>query len=284
MQAIICRNDGSPDVLKYGEIEKPTAEANEVLIKVRAASVNPLDGFPLFVARTTHRVSWLLKPKATRLGADVAGEVEAVGRNVTQFKPGDAVFGACQGAFAEYVCAVEDKLALKPANISFEDAAAVPVAAITALQGLRDQGHIQPGHKVLIQGASGGVGSFAVQIARCFGAEVTAVCSTPNLDAARSMGADHVIDYSQEDFTQNGHRYDLILAVNGYHAIRDYRRALSPRGTYVAAGGSMAQIAQALLLEAKVTSLIRSAALFEFGWKAYAKSHRISEVYMLTMR
>jgi len=197
MKAIVYSNYGSPDVLKCEEIEKSTAGDNEVLIKVRAASVNPLDWFFMTGPPIVRILPGLRKPKVTRLGVDVAGQVEAVGRNVTQFKPGDEVFGACRGAFAEYVCAVEDKLALKPANISFEDAAAVPVAAITALQGLRDKGRIQPRHKVLVDGASGGVGTFAVQIAKSFGAAVTAVCSTRNVDTARSIGADHVIDYTR---------------------------------------------------------------------------------------
>ena len=248
MKAILCHAYGSPDVLKCEEIEKPTAGDNEVLIKVRAASVNPLDGFPLLVARVARRTAGLLKPKPTRLGADLAGQVEAVGRNVTQFKPGDQVFGVCRGAFAEYVCATEDKLALKPANISFEDAAAVTVAAITALQGLRDKGDIQRGQKVLVDGASGGVGTFAIQIAKSFGAEVTAVCSPRNVDTARSIGADHVIDYTQADFTQSGQHYDLIMAANAYHSIFNYRRALSPDGIYVMVGGGWIQILQALLL------------------------------------
>jgi NADPH:quinone reductase-like Zn-dependent oxidoreductase len=194
----------------------------------------------------------LLKPNKTIPGAAVAGRVEAVGSDVTQFKPGDEVFGdlsACGfGAFAEYVCAHENALALKPANATFEVAAAIPLAAVTALQSLRDKGHIQPGQKVLINGASGGVGTFAVQIAKSFGAEVTAVCSTSKLDMVRSIGADHVIDYTREDFTQNGQRYDLILAANGYHPIADYKRALSPKGTYVVTGGPMAALFQAMLL------------------------------------
>jgi NADPH:quinone reductase-like Zn-dependent oxidoreductase len=250
MKAIVYHNYGSPDVLECEEIEKPTAGGNEVLIKVRAASVNPLDwhfmrGTPYFVRILTG----LRKPKITRPGADVAGQVEAVGRNVTQFKAGDEVFGVSRGAFAEYVCAVEDKLALKPANISFEDAAAVPVAAISALQGLRGKGRIERGHKVVVDGASGGVGTFAVQIAKSFGAEVTAVCSTRNVDAARSIGADHVIDYTREDFTQSGQRYDLIIAANAYHhSIFDYRRALSQDGIYVMVGGGGVQILQVMLL------------------------------------
>jgi NADPH:quinone reductase-like Zn-dependent oxidoreductase len=190
----------------------------------------------------------LRTPKDKRIGVDAAGEVEAVGRNVTQFKPGDQVFGVCRGAFAEYACATEDKLARKPPNISFEEAAAVPVAAITALQGLRDKGRIMPGQRVLVDGASGGVGTFAVQIAKSFGAEVTAVCSTRNIDMARSLGADHVIDYTREDFTQSGRRYDLILGANAHHSIFDYRRALTQDGIYVVVGGDLARIFQAMLL------------------------------------
>jgi NADPH:quinone reductase-like Zn-dependent oxidoreductase len=196
-------------------------------------------------------VGGLLKPKNPILGADVAGRVEAVGTNVRQFQPGDEVFGYLSKyggrTFAEYACAGETEIALKPVNLSFEQAAAVPLAAITALQGLRDEGNIQPGQKVLIQGASGGVGTFAVQIAKSFGAEVTGVCSTRNLDMVRSLGADHVIDYTKENFTRNGQRYDLILAVNGYHPISAYLRALSPEGIYVVAGGSMVQLFQAML-------------------------------------
>ena len=194
----------------------------------------------------------LLKPKNTILGADVAGCVEAVGRNVRQFRPGDAVFGDVfglgSGSLAEYVSVPEGALALKPSNVSFEEAAAVPVAAVTALQGLRNQGHIQPGQSILINGASGGVGTFAVQIAKAFGAEVTAVCSTGNLEMAHSIGADHVIDYTKEDFTQNGRKYDLILAANGYHPLSAYRRALTLHGIYVFAGGLPAQVFQSLLL------------------------------------
>ena len=240
---------GPPDVLQFMEVPTPTPKDDEVLIRIRAASVNPLDwhfmrGEPFFIRLM---FGGLLKPKVSRLGVDVAGQVEAVGRNVTQFKPGDEVFGACRGAFAEYVCATEDKLALKPANISFEDAAAVPVAAITALQGLRDKGRIQRGHKVLVDGASGGVGTFAVQIAKSFGAEVTAVCSTRNVDTARSIGADHVIDYTREDFTQSGQRYDLIMGANAYHSTFEYRRALSQDGIFVGAGGGSQSLPSMLL-------------------------------------
>jgi len=250
MRAITYTEYGSPDVLRFTDVAKPAPKDNQVLIKVRAASVNALDwrmmrGKPLF-ARLM--IGGLRKPKLTRPGVDVAGQVEAVGKNVTQFKPGDEVFGACRGAFAEYVCVIEDKLALKPANISFEAAAAVPVAAISALQGLRDEGRIRRGQKVLVDGASGGVGTFAVQIAKSFGAEVTAVCSTRNVDTARSIGADHVIDYTREDFTRSGQRYDLIIAANAYHSIFDYRRALRPKGVYVMAGGGGVQMLEGMFL------------------------------------
>jgi len=252
MKAIVYTEYGSPDVLHLKEVVKPTPKDNEVLVKVHAVSANAADVHLLradpFLIRLS---SGLLKPKNTILGSDVAGRVEAVGGNVKQFKPGDEVFGDISGCgwggFAEYVCAREDALVLKPANSSFEEAAAVPMAAVTALQGLRNKGQIQPGQKVLINGASGGVGMFAVQIAKAFGAEVTAVCSTRNLDIVRSIGADNVIDYTREDFTQNGQHYDLILAANGYRSISDYRRALSPMGIYVTTGGSMAQLSEVML-------------------------------------
>jgi len=252
MKAIVYTEYGSPDVLQLKDVEKPVPADDEVLIKVRAASVNAADLHYLRADPFPIRLmSGLLKPKNTLLGADVAGRVEAVGKGVTQFQPGDEVFGdlsaSGRGSFAEYVCARENALVLKPANITFEQAAAAPMAAVTALQGLRNNGHIQPGHKVLINGASGGVGTFAVQIAEALGAEVTAVCSTRNLALARSLGADHVTDYTQEDFTQSAQRYDLILAGNGYHPISDYRRTLSPAGTYVTTGGSVAQMSQAML-------------------------------------
>jgi NADPH:quinone reductase-like Zn-dependent oxidoreductase len=234
MKAIDYHNDGSLEVLKCEEIEKPTAVDDEVLIKVRAAAVNPLDyhllGHP-FIRRI------LSKRKIKRPGRDVAGEVEAVGSKVTQFKPGDEVFGACGGAFAEYTCAPETELVTKPDNVTFEQAASVPVAAITALQGLRDKGQIQSGQKVLINGASGGVGTFAVQIAKSFGAEVTGVCSTRNVEMVRSIGADQVIDYTLEDFTKSGQRYDLVLDCFANRPLSAYRRALNPRGRYVGVGG-----------------------------------------------
>ncbi|MFZ1085020.1 MAG: NAD(P)-dependent alcohol dehydrogenase [Terracidiphilus sp.] len=238
MKAIVYERYGPPEVLQFKELAKPAPADNEVLIKVRAASVNPLDWhFMRGEPWPIHLMLGLRKPKEIRLGVDVAGVVDAVGKDVTQFKPGDEVFGGCRGAFAEYVNAKEDTLALKPASLSFESAAAVPIAAITALQGLRDTGKIKPGQKVLVDGASGGVGTFAIQIAKAFGAEVTAVCSTRNLDQARSLGADYVIDYTREDFTRNGQRYDLIFGANAYHSIFAYRRALRPGGTCVKAGG-----------------------------------------------
>jgi NADPH:quinone reductase-like Zn-dependent oxidoreductase len=252
MKAIVYTKYGSPDVLEFKEVAKPTPKDDEVLIKVIAVSVNAADLHLLradpFLIRLS---SGLFKPKNEILGSDIAGRVEAVGRNVQQFKPGDEVFGDISaggwGGFAEYACARADALVLKPANISFEEAAAVPMAAVTALQGLRKKGKIQSGQKVLINGASGGVGTFAVQIAKSFGADVTAVCSTENLDRMRSIGADQVIDYTQEDFTQNGRGYDLILAANGNRSISDYERALSPNGTYVTSGGSMSQLSQAMI-------------------------------------
>jgi len=257
MKAIVYHNYGSPDVLKREEIEKPTASDDEVLIKVRAASVNPLDwhymrGTP-YIVRIK---AGLRKPKVTRLGVDVAGQVEAVGRNVTQFKPGDEVFGACRGAFAEYVCASEGSLVLKPTNVTFEQAASVPVAAFTALQGLRDKGQIQPGQKVLINGAAGGVGTFAVQIAKSFGADVTGVCSTRNVEMVRSIGADRVIDYTQEDFTKSRQRYDLILDCVGNHSLSAFRHVLNPKGTYIIVGGPVGSMIG--LLARWITALVLS--------------------------
>lgn len=247
MKAILCTRYGPPKTLQLTEVAKPTPADHEVLIKIRAASVNPVDRI-FRVPYILRLLTGLRKPRDARVGRDMAGQVEAVGKNVTRFKSGDEVFGVCRGAFAEYGCAIEGKLALKPGNRSFEEAASVPVAALTALQGLRNKGQIQPGHKVLIDGASGGVGTFAVQIAKAFGAEVTAVCSMKKMDTARSLGADHVMDYAQQDFTKSGQRYDLILAANAYHSIFAYRRALVPRGIYVLAGGGGFQILQGMLL------------------------------------
>jgi NADPH:quinone reductase-like Zn-dependent oxidoreductase len=241
MKAIVSARYGRPEeVLAIKEVDIPTPKDNQVLVRVRAASVNPadwhlLEGKPL-LARFMG--SGLLRPKTNRPGSDIAGTIEAVGSGVKQFQTGDDVFGSCSGGFAEYACAREDHLVLKPANLSFEEAASVPVAAITALQGLRDKGQIKAGQKVLINGSSGGVGTFAVQIAKSFGAEVTGVCSTSNLDMVRSIGADHVIDYTREDFTKQEERYNLILGVAGYHSIFAYRRTLTANGIYVFIGAS----------------------------------------------
>ena len=250
MKAIVYTKYGSPDVLQLKEVEKPTPKDDEVLINIHAASVNAYDWHfltaDIFLIRLMG--GGLFKPKNTRLGADMAGQIESVGKNIRQFQPGDSVFGMVKGAFAEHTCAPESALALKPVNTSFEEAAAIPMAAITALQGMRDEGQIQAGQKVLINGASGGVGTFAVQIAKSFGAEVTAVCSTRNLEQAQSIGADHVIDYTKENFTKNGQQYDLVFAANGYHSLSAYKRALTPKGIYVMAGGTITQIFQSMLM------------------------------------
>ena len=246
MKAIVYHNYGSPDVLELAEIAKPTVKDDQVLIKVRAAAVNPHDwhfltGTPL-LARL---MAGLLKPKDKVLGVDVAGRVEAVGANVKQFKLGDEVFGSSRhGCFAEYVCVPEAHVALKPASMSFEEAAAIPLAALTALQCLRDHGQIQAGQRVLINGASGGVGTFAVQIAKSFGAKVTGVCSTRNLELVRSLGADQVVDYTQEDFAQTGQRYDLIFDAARKRSFSDCKRALGPQGIYVTT-----EISPALVLQ-----------------------------------
>jgi NADPH:quinone reductase-like Zn-dependent oxidoreductase len=242
MKAIVYCDYGVPN-LKLQDIEKPTPADDQLLVKVRAASVNPLDWH--YVEGTPYMMRalgvGLRKPKDTRLGVDFAGSVEAVGKNVTKFKVGDEVFGGKTGAFAEYVCVREPRaVASKPANITFEQAASVPIAAITALQGVRDKGKVQPGQKVLINGASGGVGTFAVQIAKSFGADVTGVCSTRNLDMVRSLGADHVIDYTKEDFTKGSERYDVIIDNVANHSLLECRRALKPNGIYVLIGGGSA--------------------------------------------
>jgi NADPH:quinone reductase-like Zn-dependent oxidoreductase len=253
VQAIVYTQYGPPDVLRLTDVAQPTPKDNDVLVKVHAASVNAGDWHLLrgdpFVARLS---SGLRRPKHTILGADIAGQVVAIGRRVTQFRVGDAVYGdvsGCgSGGFAEYLCAPETVLALKPAKLTMEHAAAVPMAAVTALQGLRDKGRIQAGQQVLINGASGGVGTFAVQIAKSFGAEVTAVCSTRNIAMARSLGANHVIDYTEEDFARLPERYDLILAANGARTLADYRRVLKPKGRCVISGGAGSQIAGAMFL------------------------------------
>lgn len=240
IKAVVYRCYGSPDVLEFADIEKPTPADDEVLVKIHAASVNPLDwhymrGSP-YIMRL---MSGLGAPTETRLGVDYAGTVEAVGGKVTLFKPGDAVFGAWTGAFAEYVNTREDRaIVLKPANMTFEQAASVPIAALTALQALRDKGQVKPGQKVLINGASGGVGTFAVQIAKSFGAEVTGVCSTRNVEMVRSIGADHVFDYKEEDYTKSGQRYDLIVDMVGNHSPLANQRVLNPEGTLVLVGGA----------------------------------------------
>jgi len=242
MKAAIYTRYGPPEVVQIEDVEKPVPNDNGVLIKVRAASVNPYDwhfmrGLPYLI----RLMAGFRKPKVTRLGADVSGQVEAVGKNVSQFKPGDEVFGACSGpfsgAFAEYACTPESALVLKPANVTFEQAASVPIAALTALQALRDKAKTQWGHKVLVNGAAGGVGTFGVQIAKSFGAEVTAVCSARNIEMVRSIGADHVIDYTQQDFTKSAQRYDIILDNVGNHSLSACRRVLNPKGILVTAGG-----------------------------------------------
>ena len=263
MKAIAYHEYGSADVLKYEEVEKPVPKADELLIKVRAASVNPLDwrlmeGNPRFL----RLFFGLRKPRLGRPGVDVAGDVEAVGRNVTQFKPGDKVFGGCSGAFAEYACTTASKLAMKPDNVTFEQAASVNVAGLTALQGLRDKGKIQPGSKVLINGAAGGVGTFAVQVAKSFGAHVTGVCSTGNVEMVRSIGADEVIDYTLQDFTTSdltsNQRYDLILDCVGNHSFSACRRVLNPNGRLVGIGAPH-DVKMLALLAPMIKDLVLSA-------------------------
>jgi len=239
LKAITYHTYGSPDVLEFQEVDEPVVNDDEVLVRVRAASANPRDWHLMRGLPSIMRLRFgLRRPTSSLLGSDMAGRVEAVGKNVTRFRPGDEVFAhVLAGGFAEYTCVSEDFLGLKPANLTFEQAAAVPLAALTALQGLRDQGRIQPGQKVLIIGASGGVGTFAVQLGKSFGAEVTGVCSTRNVDMVRSIGADHVIDYTQEDFTRSGQRYDLILQLAGTRSPSDCRRALTSKGTLLLSSG-----------------------------------------------
>ena len=263
MKAIVYQGFGSLDILRCEEIDKPIPGDDEVLIKVRAASVNPLDwklmkGGP-FILRLLLGVG---KPKIRRPGVDVAGQVEATGRNVTQFKPGDDVFGTCRGAFAEYatsrsVPGMKSVLVIKPVKVTFEQAASAPVAALTALQGLRDKGRIQQGQRVLINGAAGGVGTFAVQIAKSFGANVTGVCSTSNVEMVRSIGADQVIDYTQQDLTKSGHRYDIVLDCVGNHSFSEWRRVLNPKGILVGVGAP-ADVPLSRLLAGLIGALVRS--------------------------
>ncbi len=260
MRAIEYTRFGPPlQVLRCVDVPMPVPGPGEVLVRVHAASVNALDW------RLMQGKPWIARPLlrrarragAIRIGVDLAGEVEAVGAGVTRFQRGDAVFGSSRGAFAEYACTSEDRLAAKPANVGFAEAAAVPVAAITALQGLRDLARLRPGQQVLVDGASGGVGTFAVQVARALGAGVTAVCSTRNVAIARSIGADHVLDYIREDFLQDARRYDVVFAANAHRSLFDYRRVLRPGGVHVMAGGGLPQIAQAFLLAPLLSRLTR---------------------------
>jgi NADPH:quinone reductase-like Zn-dependent oxidoreductase len=261
MKAIVQNDYGSPDVFELKEIDKPVGKENDVLVRVHAAALHAGDYFTMRGVPYLVRMSagWP-KPKNYVPGYDVAGQVEAVGKNVTRFQPGDEVFGACQATCAEYVCAAEGKFAPKPANLTVERAAAIPTSAVAALRGLRDAGKVQPGQKVLINGASGGVGTFAVQIAKAFGAEVTGVCSTRNVDMVRSIGADHVIDYTQEDFTQTGQRYDLILDNVASRSFSDLRRALTPQGIIIPNSGhsGMGYIIKAFVRSAFVRQQGRS--------------------------
>ena len=251
MKAIVQNGYGSPDVFELKEIDKPVVKDGEVLVRVRAAALHAGDYFVMrgvpYLARIA--AGWP-KPKNYIPGYDVAGHVESVGKNVELFQPGDEVFGSYQGTCAEYVCAGESKFVLKPPNLTFEQAAAVPTSGIAALRGIRDAGRVRPGQKVLINGASGGVGTFAVQIAKAFGAEVTGVCSTRNMDMVRSIGADHLIDYTREDFTKSGQRYDLILDNVANHALADCRRALAPQGIHIPNSGhaGMGYIIKALVV------------------------------------
>ncbi len=274
MKAIIYTKYGPPDVLQFKEVEKPSPKDNEVLVKVYAASVNVEDLDYLRGTAWSVRFLGPLKPKYKILGFDIAGRVETVGRNVKQFQPDDEVFGDLfsygLGAFAEYACVPEKALVLKPDSMTFEEAATVPSRAIIALQGLRDKRQIQPGQKVLINGAGGGVGPFAVQIAKSFRAEVTGVDSTKKLGMLRSIGADHVIDYTQEDFTKNGQHYDLILDIAAHHSIFDYKRALSPNGIYAIVGGSKATIFQTVFL-GPLISMIGSKKMGLMMWKPNKK-------------
>ena len=273
MKAIVYSKYGSPDVLELKEVEKPTPKDNEVLVKVLAASLNAPD-LDYLRGRFFARFQGLFKPKYKILGSDIAGRVELVGENVKQIQPGDEIyvnsFECGFGAFAEYVCVPENLLMLKPASITFEEASTLPSSAIIALQGLRDKRQIQPGQKVLINGAGGGTGTFAVQIAKYFGAEVTAVDSTKKLDMLRSIGADHVIDYTQEDFTKSGQRYDMIFDVVASHSTFDYKRALSPRGIYIVVGGSTARLFKNVFLGPLIT-IIGSKKMCFAGWKTNKK-------------
>jgi NADPH:quinone reductase-like Zn-dependent oxidoreductase len=239
MKAIVQQRYGRPDVLELREVDTPVPEPDQVLVRVHAASVNPVEWYGVTGPYFARLGNGLRRPKDSTVGADLAGRVEAVGRDVTEFRPGDEVFGVSGSSWAEYACASPARLARRPANLSFEEAAAVPVAGVTALQALRDKGSVQAGQKVLINGASGGVGTFAVQIAKSFGADVTGVCSSRNVELVRSLGADRVIDYTQEDFTKSGERHDLMLDIAGSRSFFDFRRVLTPEATVVLVGGRM---------------------------------------------
>ena len=271
MKAIVYCEYGSPDVLKFEDVEKPVPNDNQVLIKVRAASLNALDAYMIRDAWLNRLIFGLRKPRDMRLGRDVAGVVEAVGKNVTEFKPGDEVFGVCRGALAEYGCVSERGLVVKPANVTFEQAASIPIAGLTALQGLRDKGKVQPGQKVLINGATGGVGTFAVQIAKSLGAEVTAVCSTRNVDLVRSIGADHVIDYTKEDFTKSDRRYDVIFDNVANHSFGERRRVLNPKGICVLAGMGGAGVKQSEAMGRIVGNLFIARGLSSFTNQKFAQ-------------
>jgi NADPH:quinone reductase-like Zn-dependent oxidoreductase len=239
MRAIVHERYGRPNVLELRDVDKPTVEDNQVLVRVHASSVNPVEWYGVTGFLPARFGNGLRSPEDSSVGADLAGKVEAVGRDVTKFQPGDEVFGVSGSSWAEYTCARADRLAPKPAGLSFEEAASVPVAGMTSLQALRDKGKVQPGQKVLINGASGGVGTFAVQLAKAFGAEVTGVCSTRNVEQARSLGADRVVDYTKEDFTKLDERYDLMLDIAGSRSFLDFRRVLTPEATVVSIGGRM---------------------------------------------
>jgi NADPH:quinone reductase-like Zn-dependent oxidoreductase len=279
MKAIVQHNYGSPDVLELRTIDKPVVEDDEVLVRVRAAAVNIGDWHLLRgVPYVMRAVSGLRSPRRAVPGLDIAGQVEAIGRTVTQFRPGDEVFGWCRGAFAEYAGAAETNLLPKPANLTFEQSAAVGDSAFTALAAVRDHGKVQPGHRVLINGASGGVGTFAVQIAKSFGVDVTGVCSTRNVDLVRSIGADQVIDYTKEDFTQTEHRYDVMLDLIGNRSLSDCRRALTPRGTYVLVG--VQDLGRWLGLARQIKTLLQSPFVRQ-GMRVFVVRHNKEDLAVL---
>ena len=282
MKAVRYCEYGSPDVVKLKSVEKPVPEDNQVLIKVQAASLNAFDSYVIRDSWLGRLIFGLRKPRDTRLGQDVAGQVEAVGKNVTQFKPGDEVFGISRGALAEYACTPERALAAKPPNVSFEQAASLPLAGLTALQGLRE-GKIQAGQKVLINGATGGVGTFAVQIAKSLGAEVTAVCSTRNVDLVRSIGADHVIDYTKEDFTKSDQRYDVIFDNVCNHSFAERRHVLNPKGICVLAGMGGAGVKGSEALGRIAGNIFTARALSSFTDQKFAQYRTKSSKQDLTL-